>query len=64
MLIKSYSEIVLITSNRFHYDCNHAEYVNQNIINGEFSRIIGDKFEVEVFYELLSDINNLLKGRP
>ena len=62
MLIKSYSEIVRDTSNQFRFDGHQTEPVNQNIINGEFSRLIGDKFEVEVFFELLSNITN--RKRP
>ena len=67
MLIKSYSEIVQNTINyqqRFINENTQIESnsINRNIINGEHSRIIGDKFEVEVFYELLSNITN--RKRP
>ena len=64
MLIKSYSEIVQF--NHPLLNCQPKsitnDYQNPNVINGEYSRIIGDKFEVEVFYELLSNINN--RKRP
>lgn len=65
MLIKSYSEIVRSQDQNKELICSEMKEekkINPNILNGESSRQVGDKFEVEVLYELLSNITN--RKRP